>query len=97
MKKLMGTAFSTTVIAGLLLLVSVENHADELDLYLDNAMHTQVFQELKDNVQRLYEGNWLIDPVNGDESEYARAKHFGFPVANRETGLTLPYRFGVLN
>ncbi len=97
MKILTGKTFAAAFIAGLLLLASVENHADELDVYLDNAMHTQVFQELKNNVQRLYEGNWLIEPVKGDKGEYARGKHFGFPVANQGTGLTHPYRFGVLN
>lgn len=97
MKALTGKTLAATIIAGFLILASVENHADELDLYLDNAMRTQVLEELKVNVQRLYEGDWLINPIHGDGNQYLQAKRFGFPVANRETSLAYPYKFGVLN
>ena len=97
MKTLTVKTLAVSMIAGLLVLANVENHADEFDLYLDDAMHAQVFEELKVNVQRLYEGDWLIDPAHGDGNEYLRAERFGFPVADRGTGLTYPYRFGVLN
>ena len=96
-KFLTGKTFAATLIAGFLVLASVENHADELDSYLDNAMRTQIFQELKDNVQRLYESNRLINPTLGDKHQNVQATRFGFPVANRSTGIPQPYRFGVLN
>ena len=96
-KILTGKTFAATLIAGLLVLASVENHADELDSYLDNAIRTQVFQELKDNVQRLYESNRLIVPTKGHKDQGVQAQRFGFPVANRGTGILQPYRFGVLN
>lgn len=96
MKLLTGKTFAAAIIAGLLVLANVENHADELDLYLDDAMHTQVFQELKNNVQRLYESA-VIAPVKGDEDKNVRAERFGFPVANRGNGFPYPYRLGVLN
>ena len=96
MKILTGKTFAATLIAGLLVLASVENHADELDLYLDSAMRAQVFQELKNNVQRLYEST-IIVPVEGDEDKDVRAERFGFPVANRSDGSLHPTRFGVLN
>ena len=57
---LTGKTLAATLIAGLLVLASVENHADELDLYLDNTMRAQVFQELKNNVQRLYESTVVV-------------------------------------
>ena len=47
MNILTGKTFAAAIIVGLLVLANVENHADELDLYLDDTMHTQVFQELK--------------------------------------------------
>ena len=97
MKILTGKTFAATIIAGLLILASVENQADELDLYLDNAMRAQVFQELKTNVQRLYESDWLIVHGQGNKDDDIRVERFGFPVANRGTDLTNPYRFGVLN
>ncbi len=97
MKILTGKTLAATLITGLLVLASVENHANELDLYLDSTMRTQVFQELKNNVQRLYESK-IIVPVNGDEDKDAQAERFGFPVANRQgAGLPHPYRSGVLN
>lgn len=96
-KFLTGKTFAATLIAGLLVLASVENHADELDSYLDNAMRIQVFQELTNNVQRLYESNRLIVPTLGDKDQNVQTKRFGFPVANRVIGIPQPYRFGVLN
>ena len=96
MKILTGKTLAATLIAGLLVLASVENHADEIELYLDSTMRAQVFQELKNNVQRLYEST-IIVPVKGDEDKDVRAERFGFPVANRGTGIPHPYRLGVLN
>ena len=96
MRILTGKTLAATLIAGLLVLASVENHADELDLYLDSAMRAQVFQELKTNVRRLYEST-IIVPVKGDEDKDVRAERFGFPVATRGTGVPHPYRLGVLN
>ena len=96
MNILTGKTFAAAIIAGLLVLANVENHADELDLYLDDTMHTQVFQELKNNVQRLYESA-VITPVKGDGDKDIRGERFGFPVANRGDGFTHPYRLGVLN
>ena len=96
MNILTGKTLAATLIAGLLVLASVENHADELDLYLDSTMRAQVFQELKNNVQRLYEST-IIVPVKDDEDKDVRAERFGFPVANRGTGIPHPYRLGVLN
>ena len=97
MKTLTGKTFAITLTAGLLALASVENHADELDLYLDDAMRTQVFEELKVNVQRLYEGDWQVRPVHGAGNEYLRVKRFGFPVANQGSAAPNPQWFGVLN
>lgn len=96
MKILTGNTFAAAIIAGLLVLASMENHAGELELYLDDAMHTQVFQELKINVQRLYESAVIV-PVKGDEDKNVRAERLGFPVASRGSGFTHPYRLGVLN
>ena len=86
MKTLTGKTIAATLIAGLLVLASVENHADELNSYLDDAMRTQVLQELKDNVQRLYESKWLAVPTKRDVGENVLAKRFGLPGASRDTG-----------
>ena len=94
---LTGKTLAATLIAGLLVLASVENHADELDLYLDNTMRAQVFQELKNNVQRLYESTVVV-PAKGNEDKDMRAERYEFPVANRQgAGFPHPYRSGVLN
>ena len=97
MKTLTGKTIAATLIAGLLVLASVGNHADELDSYLDDAMRTQVFQELRDNVQRLYESKWLAVPTKRGVGENVQEKRFGFPVANRGIGFPHPHRFGILN
>ena len=97
MKMLTGKTFAAALIAGLLVLASVENHADELDSYLDDAIRTQILQELKDNVQHLYESKWLVVPTKGNVDKNVRAERFGYPVANRGTGFPLPNRFGILN
>lgn len=96
MKILTGKTFAITLIAGLLTLASVENHADELDSYLENAIRTQVFEELKENVQRLYE-DAAIMPVKADRDENLQVERFGFPVANRGRGVIHPDPFGILN
>ena len=96
MKILTGKTFATALIAGLLVLASVENHADELDIYLDDAMRTQVFEELKENMLRQYEGEVIV-PADSDKHENLRAKRFGFPVANQGIAASDPHRFGVLN
>ena len=93
---LTGKTLAATLIAGLLVLASVENHADELDLYLDNAMRAQVFQELKNNVQRLYESTVVV-PAEGNEDNDVRSERYEFPVAKRSAGFPRPYRSGVLN
>ena len=97
MKTLTGRTIAATLIAGLLVMASVENHADELDSYLDNAIRTQVFQELKDNVQRLYESKWLAVPTKRDVGENVQANQFGIPVANRGIGYPHPHRLGILH
>ena len=97
MKTLTGKTFAITLTAGLLALASVENHADELDLYLDDAMRTQVFEELKVNVQRLYEGDWQVRPVHGAGNVYPQAQRLGFPVAGQGSAASGPQWFGVLN
>ena len=97
MKTLTGRTIAATLIAGLLVMASVENHANELDSYLDNAMRTQVFQELKDNVQRLYESKWLAVPTKRDVGENVQANQFGIPVANRGIGYPHPHRLGILH
>ena len=96
MKILTGKTFATALIASLLVLASVENRADELDSYLDNAMRTQIFEELKENMQRQYEDKVAI-PANSGEDENLRAKRFGFPVANQGIAASDPHRSGVLN
>ena len=93
---LTGKTLAASLIAGLLVLASVENHADELDLYLDNTMRAQVFQELKNNVQRLYESTVVVT-AKGNKDKDVRAERYGFPVANRSAGFPQPYRFGALN
>ena len=97
MKILTGKNLAAALVAGLLVLASVENRAGELDLYLDDAMRAQVFEELKVNVQRLYEGDWQVNPVQGYGGEYPRAQRIGFPVAGRGDGLARPVGFNVLN
>ena len=96
MNILIGKTFAIALIAGLLILASVENHADELDSYLDDAMHMQVFEELKENVQRLY-SDGLIIPVNSDGNENLRVNSPGFPVANRDRAALDTLRFEVVN
>ena len=93
---LTGKTLAASLIAGLLVLASVENHADELDLYLDNTMRAQVFQELKNNVQRLYESTVLV-PAKGNEDKDVWVERYEFPVAKRSAGFPHPYRSGVLN
>ena len=97
MKILTCKNLAAALVAALLVLASAGNHADELDLYLDDAMRTQVFEELKVNVQRLYEGDWQANPVRGNGSEHLRAQRIGFPVAGRGSDLARPYGFNVLN
>lgn len=96
MNILTGKTLAAAVIAGFLVLASVENRADELDLYLDDAMRTEVFQELKNNVQSLYESTLTV-PVQGGEQQDAHSERYGFPVANSGAGLALPGRSGTLN
>ena len=96
MKILTDKTFAATLIAGLLVLASVENRADELDSYLDNAMRTQVFEELKENMNRLYEDKVII-PATSYEDNNLQAKGFGFPVANRGSAIPNTHRIGVVN
>jgi hypothetical protein len=96
MNILTGKNFAAALIAGLLVLASVKNRADDLDNYLDDAMRMQVFEELTENMQRQYEGKAII-PAKSAEDENLRARRFGFPVANRGIADPDPRRFGVLN
>ena len=96
MNILTGKTIAITLIAGLLVLASVENRADDLDSYLDNAMRTQVFEELKENMQRLYEGKVII-PATYHEDDNLQVTGFGFPVANRGSTVPNTYRIGVVN
>ena len=96
MNILTGKTFAAAMIAGLLVLASVENRADDLDSYLDNALRMQVFEELKENMQRLYEGEAVV-PAGSDEHERLRAERFGFPVANQGIAVPNPHGFDVLN
>ena len=96
MKILTGKTFAIALIAGLLVLAYVENRAEELDSYLDSAMHMQVFEELKENMQRQYEDKVSI-PANSDGDENLQAKRFGFPVANQGIAASDPHRIGVVN
>ncbi|MCY4209838.1 MAG: hypothetical protein OXE97_02125, partial [Gammaproteobacteria bacterium] len=50
-----GKTAAVALIAGLLIMANFENHASEIDSYLDNAMRTQIFEELEENVRRMYE------------------------------------------
>ena len=96
MKFLTGKTFAVTLIAGLLVLANVENRAEELDSYLDNAMRMQVFEELKENMQRLYEGK-VITPATSREDNNLQVKGVGFPVANRGGALRNTHRIGIVN
>ena len=96
MKILTGKTFAATLIAGLLVLANVENRADELDSYLDNAMRMQVFEELKENMHRLYEDKVII-PATNHEDDNLQVKGFGFPVANQGIAASDPHRIGVVN
>ena len=93
---LTGKNLAVTLIAGLLILASVENHASDIDSYLDNAMRTQVFEELKENVQRLYE-DAVIVPAGGLQDNNVHTGSLGFPVAVRYATEMRPYRVGVVN
>ena len=95
MNILTGRTLAATLIAGLLVLASVENRADDLDSYLDDAMRTQVFEELKENMQRLYEDKVVI-PAKSDEDKDLRAG-VGFPVADRGNAAPRTLRFDVVN
>ena len=96
MKSLIGKTFAVTLIASLLTLASVENHAGELDSYLDEAMRTQVLEELKENMQRLYEGEAFI-PATGYQVNALQVQDFGFSIANRKIAVPDFYRVGVVN
>ena len=94
MNILTGRTFAATLIAGLLVLAHVENRADELDSYLNNAMRTQIFEELKENMQRQYEDKGIFS-ARHEENGDLQVNGFGFPVANR--GAANPLRFNVVN
>ena len=96
MNILTGRTLAATLIAGLLVLASVENRADELDSYLDNAIRMQVFEELTENMQRLYEDKVII-PAKSDEDKNLQVNGFGFPVADRGNTVPYPPRFEVVN
>ena len=96
MNILTGRTLAATLIAGLLVLASVENRADDLDSYLADAMHMQVFEELKENMRRLYEDKAII-PAAGDEDKDLGVNGVGFPVADRGNAVPYPLRSNVLN
>ena len=90
-----GKNVAVALIAGLLFLTTVENHAGEIESNLDKAIRAQVFAELKDNVQRLYEGDWLIVAAEGDKNANGRTTWTRYPVANRAHGVTGQYPGGL--
>ncbi len=90
-----GKNVAVALIAGLLVLATVENHAGEIEFNLDEAIRAQVFEELKDNVQRLYEGDWLIVTAEDDKNVNGRTTWTRFPVANQAHGVTGQYPGGL--
>ena len=96
MNILTGKTLAATLIAGLLVLASVENRADELDSYLDDAMRVQIFEELNENMQRLYEDKVIIPAKNAEDKDL-QVNGFGFPVADRGDTDPYPLRFDVVN
>lgn len=96
MNTLTGKTFAATLIAGLLILTSVENRANDLDSYLDDAIRMQVSEELTENMQRLYEDKVII-PAKSDEDEDLQVNGFGFPVADRGDAVPYLLRFDVVN
>ena len=93
---LTGKNFAITLIAGLLILANVENHASEIDSYLDNAIRTQLFEELKENVRHLYEDAVII-PAGARQDNNVHTGDLRFPVAARHAADVRPYRIGVVN
>ena len=69
MKMLNNRTAAAALIAALLALATVENHAQEAGLNLNemnDAMRQQVMAELKGNVQRLYESDWMNGAARDD-------------------------------
>ena len=95
MNILTGKNLAVVLIAGLLILANVENHADEIDSYLNNAMRAQVLEELQENMRRMYEDTGFIHTAVRRDS--ARAGSLGFPIAAQRTTDLRPYRVGVVN
>ena len=91
--------FSVALIASLLILANVENRADELDSYLDDAIHMQVFEELKENMQRvprLYSDE-LIIPANSGGNKDRQVTSPDFQVTDRSNAGLNTLRFDVVN
>lgn len=69
MKMLNNRTLAVALIAALLTLAAVENHAQEAGLNLNemnDAMRLQVMGELENNVQRLYENDWMTGLARDD-------------------------------
>ncbi|MCY4282215.1 MAG: hypothetical protein OXD47_09310 [Gammaproteobacteria bacterium] len=91
-----GKTAAVALIAGLLIMANFENHASEIDSYLDNAMRTQIFEELEENVRRMYEDT-AITPTEAVPDNAAGARSPGVPVADRNPTSRYLYRVGTLN
>ena len=69
MKKMNNRTLAVALIAVLLALATVENRAQEAGLNMNEineAMRHQVMAELQDNVQQLYENDWMNGVVRDD-------------------------------
>lgn len=69
MKKLNNRTLAVALIAVLLTLATVENRAQEAGLNLNEmheAMRHRVMAELQDNVQQLYENDWMNEVARDD-------------------------------
>lgn len=79
------------VVAGFVALNSSQLVADEKGFTLDNAIKAQVFQELKHNVEHLYESVRQAEPVTDPEDEIRRTADTGFvlpqlePIVNNDS------------
>ena len=99
MKLVNSKNIAAVLIAGLLVLAAAENHAGEADFNLDEAIRIQVFQELENNVRRLYESGRLLVPVEKNEDLSGQTARTGFSIVIRKPDVitTLPGRVGVFN
>ncbi len=99
MKLINSKNIAAALIAGLLVLATVENHAGETDINLDEAIRAQVFQELENNVRRLYESSRLLVLIKKNEDLSGQTARTGFSIVTRKPDVitTLPGQVGVFN